>query len=85
MCSQRLWTVQITCRLVKRCNMLSALTYTEQLSYDMFTTKGLSVDEIARERNLQPSTVMSHLANALEAGHFVDYRKGTYGLKDSES
>lgn len=59
--------------------MLSTLSYTEQLSYDMFTTKGLSVDDIARERVLQPSTVMGHLASALEAGHFVDYRKGTYG------
>lgn len=57
--------------------MLSVLTNTEQISYNMFTNKGKSVSEIAIERGLQPNTVMSHLANALEAGHFVDYRKGT--------
>lgn len=37
----------------------------------------MSVDEIAKERTLAPVTVMGHLAAALEAGYFVDYRKGT--------
>ena len=68
--------VQIISKLVKRTNMISSLTSTEQQSYTMFTERKMSVDEIAKERILQPSTVMGHLATALEAGYFVDYRKG---------
>ena len=68
--------MQVTHRLVKRSSVLSVLTDTEQRSYDMFTKKGLSVDDIARERVLQPSTIHGHLATAVEAGHFVDYRRG---------
>ena len=37
-----------------------------------FTNQG----EIARRRNLSTDTVMGHLADALELGHAVDYRKG---------
>jgi hypothetical protein len=73
--------VQITCRLVKRSSVLKDLNSAEQLSYDMFTSKGLSVNDIARERDLQPNIVMGHLASALEAGKFVDYRKGMCLIK----
>ena len=32
---------------------------------------------MAKERGLSPQTIMGHLASAMEAGHFVDYRRGT--------
>ena len=31
-----------------------------------------------KQRSLATSTVVGHLAKALECGYFVDYRKGTY-------
>lgn len=34
--------------------------------------------EIAKQRNISVDTVMNHLADALEAGFFVDYRRGRY-------
>ena len=33
-------------------------------------------DDVAKERGLSPQTVMNHLASAMEAGYFVDYRRG---------
>ena len=59
--------------------MVSSLTQTEQASYNKFTnpTRPLSVSEIAEDRYLAPTTVQGHLASAMEAGYFVDYRKGT--------
>ena len=61
---------------MKRSTKISDLTSTEQLSYNLFSNKNLSVEEISRERVLQPSTIMGHLARALEAGYFLDYRRG---------
>lgn len=69
------------CRLVKRSNILHELCPTELETYDMFTNKSMTVDEIARKRPLKSVDVMCHLANALEAGYFVDYRRGTYDNK----
>ena len=43
----------------------------------MFTNKSMSVDEIAARRAMKPVDIISHLASALEAGYFVDYRRGT--------
>ena len=40
---------------------------TRQLTRAMFE-QGLSVDEIARRRNLAPGTILTHLSEALEAG-----------------
>ena len=33
---------------------------------------------MAKERGLSPQTVLNHLAMAMEAGHFVDYRRGMH-------
>ena len=61
---------------MKRPNKLSSLTSTQQESYKMFSDKNMSIEDIAKERFLKPTTVIGHLADALEAGYFVDYRRG---------
>ena len=33
-------------------------------------------EEVAEQRMLSPVTVIGHLANAIEAGYVVDYRRG---------
>lgn len=71
-----MYYLQVTYRVVKRSSVLSSLTSTEQSSYDMFTNKAVSVDTIAKDKVLKPHVIMNHLASALEAGYFVDYRKG---------
>ncbi len=45
---------------------------TRQISYDMYR-KGMSVDEIAKERGYVPSTIMSHLLGYIVDGH-IDIR-----------
>ena len=35
-------------------------------------------EDVAKERGLSPQTVLNHLAMAMEAGHFVDYRRGMH-------
>jgi ATP-dependent DNA helicase RecQ len=40
-----------------------------------FYRQGLSIEEIARERNLQPSTIETHLAELVEAGEDIDVEK----------
>ena len=68
---------QVACQLVKRSNILHKLSPTELETYEMFTTKVMSVDEIAKRRAMKPVDILSHLSSAMEAGHFVDYRRGT--------
>ena len=33
-------------------------------------------EDIAKERGLSSLTILNHLATAMEAGYFVDYRRG---------
>ena len=33
-------------------------------------------EDIAKERGLSPQTIVNDLAMAMEAGYFVDYRRG---------
>ncbi|XP_064386920.1 bifunctional 3'-5' exonuclease/ATP-dependent helicase WRN-like isoform X3 [Halichondria panicea] len=61
--------------LHKRLKVIYKLTDTEKSSYNLFTEKNLSVEEIAERRIISPDTVLSHLAGALEAGYIVDYRR----------
>ncbi len=58
------------------CSTSSTLSDTQEISYKMFMDKDMSLQDIVKERNLQPSTIMQHLAVALEMGYFVDYRRG---------
>ena len=71
-----MYYLQVTYCVVKRSSVLSSLTSTQQSSYDMFIKNKMSVDKIAKDRILEQSVIMNHLASALEAGYFVDYRKG---------
>ncbi|MCD4793892.1 MAG: DNA helicase RecQ [Bacteroidales bacterium] len=44
------------------------------ITYDMFR-KGMSVEDIAKERNLQVTTIFSHLANSYTNGKDVDIKR----------
>lgn len=44
------------------------------ITYDMFR-KGMSVEDIAKERNLQTTTIFSHLANSYTNGKDVDIKR----------
>lgn len=44
---------------------------TRQITLQMYQD-GQSVEDIARERNLKPSTIISHLAELIEAGEAID-------------
>ena len=44
------------------------------ITYDMFR-KGMSVEDIAKERNLQTATIFSHLANSYTNGKEVDIKR----------
>jgi ATP-dependent DNA helicase RecQ len=48
-----------------------ALPSTQQQSLDLFR-QGMTLETIAQERNLRPSTIASHLADAIEAGENLD-------------
>jgi Werner syndrome ATP-dependent helicase len=62
-------------RLAKRSQIVNTLTTTVMTSYSLFTQDKLSVEEIMKRRSLAAATVLGHLAKALEAGYFVDYRR----------
>jgi ATP-dependent DNA helicase RecQ len=49
-------------------------TPTQRLTLDL-CQQGLSIADIARERNLAPGTVASHLADLIEAGETVDIER----------
>lgn len=53
---------------------------THLLTWDLFK-KGLPVEEIARQRNLSPTTVVSHLCAMYERGELVDYK---YWISEEE-
>ena len=44
---------------------------THQLTLGLYR-QGLSIEEIASERNLKPSTIISHLSELAEAGEAID-------------
>jgi ATP-dependent DNA helicase RecQ len=44
---------------------------TRRLTLDLYN-EGRSIEEIARERNLKPNTIMSHLVELVEAGEAID-------------
>ena len=44
----------------------------------MFFFHHVLQEDVAKERGLSPQTVLNHLAMAMEAGHFVDYRRGMH-------
>ena len=44
---------------------------TRQITLQMYQD-GQSIEDIARERNLKPSTIISHLAELIEAGEAID-------------
>jgi len=48
-------------------------TLTRQITLQMYQD-GQSIEEIARERNLRPSTIASHLAELIEAGEIIDVK-----------
>lgn len=47
---------------------------TRLITLDLYR-QGLSIEEIAKERNLAPSTIESHLAELVEAGEDIDVEK----------
>ncbi|GAC1350543.1 MAG: DNA helicase RecQ [Ktedonobacteraceae bacterium] len=49
-------------------------TPTRQLTLEMYQ-KGMSIEEIARERNLKPVTIEGHLAELIEAGEISDFER----------
>jgi ATP-dependent DNA helicase RecQ len=46
-------------------------TLTRQLTLDLYR-QGLSIDEIAKDRNLKASTIINHLADLIEVGETVE-------------
>jgi Werner syndrome ATP-dependent helicase len=72
-------------KLVKGCQIVGALTDIIMTSYSAFTQEKLSMEEIMKRRSLTGSTVLGHLAKALEMGYFVDYRRAglTAELEDT--
>ncbi len=46
---------------------------TRQQTLDLYR-QGLSIEDIARERNLKPTTIENHLAELYEAGEDIDIR-----------
>jgi len=50
---------------------VSAGPSTRRHTLDLYN-EGRSIEEIARERNLKPNTVLSHLAELIEAGEAID-------------
>jgi ATP-dependent DNA helicase RecQ len=49
-------------------------TPTRLITLDLYC-QGLSIEEIANQRNLQPSTIETHLAELVEAGEDIDVEK----------
>jgi len=47
---------------------------TRRVTLDLYN-EGRSIEEIAQERNLKASTIMSHLAELIEAGETIDVEK----------
>ncbi|XP_065894550.1 bifunctional 3'-5' exonuclease/ATP-dependent helicase WRN-like [Dysidea avara] len=58
---------------------IGSLTATMEMSYKLFQQDGLSLEQVAQRRSLHPSTIGSHLADALYYGYHVDYRRAGLG------
>ncbi|GFN88620.1 werner syndrome ATP-dependent helicase-like protein [Plakobranchus ocellatus] len=54
---------------------LMKITETQRQSYIMFVLQGKSIEEVASQRGLKTSTVITHLSEALKEGLTVDIRK----------
>jgi len=52
----------------------SSTTVTRQLTLELYQ-QGLSIEEIARERNLKPTTILSHLSELIEGGEVLDIER----------
>ena len=52
----------------------SSTTVTRQLTLELYQ-QGLSIEEIARERNLKPTTILSHLSELIEGGEALDIER----------
>ena len=52
----------------------SSATVTRQLTLGLYQ-QGLSIEEIARERNLKPTTILSHLSELIEGGEVLDIER----------
>jgi len=53
---------------------VSAGPSTRRYTIDLYN-EGRSIEEIARERNLKPSTIMNHLVELIEAGETIDIER----------
>ena len=52
----------------------ASATITRQLTLGLYQ-QGLSIEEIARERNLKPTTILSHLSELIEGGEVLDIER----------
>jgi len=52
----------------------SSATVTRQLTLGLYQ-QGFSIEEIARERNLKPTTILSHLSELIEGGEVLDIER----------
>jgi ATP-dependent DNA helicase RecQ len=52
----------------------SSATVTRQLTLGLYQ-QGLGIEEIARERNLKPTTILSHLSELIEGGEVLDIER----------
>ncbi|XP_077999699.1 bifunctional 3'-5' exonuclease/ATP-dependent helicase WRN-like [Glandiceps talaboti] len=59
--------------LFQRSSIVHKLSDTVLNSYTLFHEKNMTLDQIAKERNIQASTVGSHLSEAIKAGYPVNF------------
>nr|XP_039273902.1 Werner syndrome ATP-dependent helicase-like [Styela clava] len=52
-----------------------SMSDTVKITYNLFHDRGMALEEISKERGLQLSTLGSHLADALLAGHPVNFQR----------
>nr|XP_039259998.1 Werner syndrome ATP-dependent helicase-like [Styela clava] len=52
-----------------------SMSDTVKITYNLFHDRGMALEEISKERGLQLSTLGSHLAEALHAGHPVNFQR----------
>lgn len=52
-----------------------SMTDTVKITYNLFHDRGMTLDEITKERGLQLSTLGSHLADALSSGHPINFQR----------
>ncbi|XP_038060643.1 Werner syndrome ATP-dependent helicase homolog isoform X2 [Patiria miniata] len=59
----------------QRTSIVHQISETVRESYNLFHEKNMSLDEIAKERNLKETTVGGHLADAIKAGYPVNFTR----------